>query len=604
MESVMKKLLVILLLLFSSFSIYAQDTIRVPTDYPTIQQGINAANNNDIVLVAEGTYFENVLIENKAVTLASYFILHDSTSYISNTIINGSQPINTDNASVITVRSSQDTTVICGFTITGGYGNRVPVSATEWARVGGGVCCEASNLLICNNRIIENVIDENTVPDPYIGGAGGGIGINPLFTENLSVVIRNNLISNNYIASPMTGGGGIAIKNFSGLEIFNYLIEDNIISNNTNYNTDDWKAMGGGISLELVLPAQGLKIIRNNIISNNQAICENSVSSKHSFGGGMYIVITETSSDGSVDNDPGPYIYNNIISGNHSDYLGGGVAVWRAYFPPGSPTAQPLGSIGHYTPKPSFLNNTIVNNTAQDGSGFFIMNHIPFLMNNILWNQVPQNAVWGEIFLGDEPQWTAWVEGNNYGGSKMFYNDVKGGWDPDSGEGNINFDPMFEDTLFNLSDSSYCVGNGTDSIAINGIYYTFSSIDFNGNVRPNPIDSYIDNGAKESPYERNQVPVSVKDNSNELPVKYSLQQNYPNPFNPSTKISWQSPVGGWQTIKLFDVLGNEIATLVDEYKSAGKYEIEFDAAALPSGVYFYQLKAGEYINRKKMILLK
>jgi hypothetical protein len=58
------------------------------------------------------------------------------------------------------------------------------------------------------------------------------------------------------------------------------------------------------------------------------------------------------------------------------------------------------------------------------------------------------------------------------------------------------------------------------------------------------------------------------------------------------------------TMKVFDVLGNEIATLVDEYKPAGRYEVEFNAASLPSGVYFYQLKAGEYIQTKKMILIR
>ena len=89
-----------------------------------------------------------------------------------------------------------------------------------------------------------------------------------------------------------------------------------------------------------------------------------------------------------------------------------------------------------------------------------------------------------------------------------------------------------------------------------------------------------------------------------LPTEYALEQNYPNPFNPGTKISWQSPVGSQQTLKIYDVLGNEVATLVDEYKPAGKYEVEFSAASLPSGVYFYQLKAGEFISVKKMILLK
>jgi len=87
-------------------------------------------------------------------------------------------------------------------------------------------------------------------------------------------------------------------------------------------------------------------------------------------------------------------------------------------------------------------------------------------------------------------------------------------------------------------------------------------------------------------------------------TNYNLSQNYPNPFNPSTKIRWQSPIGSWQTLKIYDVLGNEVATLVDEYKQAGSYEIEFNAVNLPSGVYFYQMRVGDYIQTKKMILLR
>jgi hypothetical protein len=106
--------------------------------------------------------------------------------------------------------------------------------------------------------------------------------------------------------------------------------------------------------------------------------------------------------------------------------------------------------------------------------------------------------------------------------------------------------------------------------------------------------------------------VGVEENETNNIVSYTLSQNYPNPFNPSTKISWQSPIGSWQTIKVYDVLGNEVATLVNEYKPAGSYEVEFNASPLPSGVYFYQLRTrGPEINSgqgivetKKMILLK
>ena len=89
---------------------------------------------------------------------------------------------------------------------------------------------------------------------------------------------------------------------------------------------------------------------------------------------------------------------------------------------------------------------------------------------------------------------------------------------------------------------------------------------------------------------------------------FKLGQNYPNPFNPSTKISWQSPVGSWQTLKMFDVLGNEVATLVDEYRNAGSHELEFKSTVgsrqLTSGIYFYKLQAGSFAETKKMILIK
>jgi len=93
---------------------------------------------------------------------------------------------------------------------------------------------------------------------------------------------------------------------------------------------------------------------------------------------------------------------------------------------------------------------------------------------------------------------------------------------------------------------------------------------------------------------------------------FKLEQNYPNPFNPSTKISWQSPVNGWQTIKLYDVLGREVETIVDGYYEAGYHSTLFNAnlpvrlagSSLPSGVYFYQLKAGNFVDTKKMILIK
>jgi hypothetical protein len=104
-----------------------------------------------------------------------------------------------------------------------------------------------------------------------------------------------------------------------------------------------------------------------------------------------------------------------------------------------------------------------------------------------------------------------------------------------------------------------------------------------------------------------------------LPKEFYLYQNYPNPFNPSTKISWQSPVSSWQTLKVYDILGNEVATLVNEFKPAGSYEVEFSAKGgqavgslqLASGIYFYKIQVypaasetGGFTETKKMILLR
>ncbi|MCA2005102.1 MAG: T9SS type A sorting domain-containing protein, partial [Ignavibacterium sp.] len=100
------------------------------------------------------------------------------------------------------------------------------------------------------------------------------------------------------------------------------------------------------------------------------------------------------------------------------------------------------------------------------------------------------------------------------------------------------------------------------------------------------------------------LPVSVADEKNFSLEGFTLEQNYPNPFNPTTRISWQSPVNSQQTLKVYDVLGNEVATLVDEFREAGRYEIEFDASKLASGMYLYQLKADNYTETKKMILIK
>jgi len=89
-----------------------------------------------------------------------------------------------------------------------------------------------------------------------------------------------------------------------------------------------------------------------------------------------------------------------------------------------------------------------------------------------------------------------------------------------------------------------------------------------------------------------------------VPSEFVLYQNYPNPFNPSTKIKYSIAVESYVRIKVFDNIGNEVATLVSSKQAAGNYEINFSAINLASGIYFYRMQAGSYIQMKKMMILK
>jgi len=98
--------------------------------------------------------------------------------------------------------------------------------------------------------------------------------------------------------------------------------------------------------------------------------------------------------------------------------------------------------------------------------------------------------------------------------------------------------------------------------------------------------------------------VGITPNSNEIPANYSLSQNYPNPFNPVTNIKFAIPTTGYVKLVIFDVLGREIASLVNDNMTAGSYTVDFDASSLSSGVYFYRLDAGDFTQTKKMLLVK
>lgn len=98
--------------------------------------------------------------------------------------------------------------------------------------------------------------------------------------------------------------------------------------------------------------------------------------------------------------------------------------------------------------------------------------------------------------------------------------------------------------------------------------------------------------------------IGIVSNNSKIPVEYKLYQNFPNPFNPVTKISYGIPANGFASLKVFDILGREVATLVNEIKSKGIYTVDYDASYLSSGIYLYRLECNGFVNTKRMILLK
>jgi hypothetical protein len=122
-------------------------------------------------------------------------------------------------------------------------------------------------------------------------------------------------------------------------------------------------------------------------------------------------------------------------------------------------------------------------------------------------------------------------------------------------------------------------GTGLDAYAHPGSYYLIDDLAFSN------------------------VPVSVDEPVN-LPAQFSLQQNYPNPFNPSTSIQFSLSNGAQVKLRVFNILGKEVATLVNEWRSAGRYNEKFDASKFSSGVYFYRLDTGNYSAMKQMLLIK
>jgi hypothetical protein len=619
---------------------------RVPSQYPAIQLAIDASVNGDTVLVTDGTYYENIRFKGKRIVVASTYLTTNDTSHIQNTIIDGSHATNPDSGSVVYFNAGEDTnSVLCGFTITGGSGTNWYLVQDGWYREGGGIFCESGAARIVRNIITRNriqgstadgagvwavntttslpylILERNLITDNIARADSLGVGVTAggavLFSTSARIIgnvferdtavskwyasgaglafqgfpqgpyplgfIQGNIFRNNIATTVLGGafGGGMVVEHTGAVTISDNLFEGNVAV------SADTTGHGGGLWIgDAYLPgttAPARKLIVRNRFLRNRTQCPRWVS-----GGGIELdgtlatiaqnEISENTATGTNGHGGGIWAYrsscrveNNIIMRNRAPG-GGGV---QFYSPP-----MPFRGTDQ-----TIVNNTIVDNDATSGGGLSIIGGANVVsLNNILWADTAQNGK--EIYV-------------NGGTAIVHHCSIQGGWP--SGTGNIGGDPLFGpgDSLLNLTAGSPCIGKGTDSLQIASVWYHAPTIDYDGHSRPRPIGTHPDIGAQE---EQNVI-VSV-DQRDQSPVSYQLQQNYPNPFNPSTTIKYQLPKSSAVRLSVFDMLGREVAVLVNERREAGVYEVRFEGSALSSGVYFYRLQAGDFIQSKKLMILK
>lgn len=467
--------------------------------------------------------------------------------------------------------------------------NNLSSGGTSFAGFGGGIFC-ASDTTIARTlvKIIGNEITNNeaTTTSANHGGEGGGIaadfGLVQILDNQITYnrtrgaqpqaagvrlwyvgpsLVQNNNISFNTSSNPVGVlwglGGGLAVFGTNGLIVQENHFEGNEI------------AGGGGVAS---VSNQGT-LISKNIFFNNYAY----------IGGGVHVA--ESSGDiinankfmgnavdyyggGIMIEECSPKIYNNLIFNNKATLNGGGIY------------------IGDQNCEPEIVSNTIMADTAGIyGGGIFANSVSPRIMNSIIWGNVAPNGE--QIYtLG--------------GNTQVVYSDVQGGW---PGQGNVSKEPMLRGDSLILSDSSSCIGAGT-------IYYQFGSTTvycpspcFLGNTRPSPLGTNPDLGACESL--RYSPLVGLKRPfSDHIPRTYNLKQNYPNPFNPITNIEFQIPNSEFITLKVFNLQGQEVVTLVRAFLLAGDHSLEWDASGLASGVYYYGLETPQFCQTRKMLLIK
>jgi hypothetical protein len=638
----MKKILLFLCSLLVGTAAMQAQIIHVPGDYPTIQQGINAATPGDTILVAEGTYYEQISFKGKKpLMVASGFLIDGDTSHISNTIIDGSQITSTDSASVVYFVSGEDTTsILCGFTIQHGTGTNYTLQGSTYTcRDGGGVYISGSGARIIYNRITDNHLNDTL---PTIVQILDGAGIACEFKEDDHwVVIDHNVIFRNSICSKVLEAWG------AGLSIaYNTRLTYNTIYENTCTGRAIAHAVGAGFVCAADTGwAPITAIVQHNIIRNNRSETQHNFAS---YAGGLLYSVTGIYSDNEVANNEvntgsstggaaglgiynpltGSIVRNNIFENNISNLWSGGlhlesekitsvpVLVENNYFLNNSAkNGGGFGTIGvpvtlqnnvfstnsatsnggamflwnnfnlkidHFA---ILINNSIYDNSASVGGGLYSILAKPLVMNSIFRSDSSVSVLGPEICLGYSID-TLDIAYSNIDTALIHGNAVYGG-------GNINTDPLFTDlALLTTEHWGPCIDKGTKDYTCNcGVTHHCPGYDITGITRPAGIG--YDMGA----YDMKAWGQGVGQITNDgLRIT-----NYPNPFVESTTFIYTLKVSSQVLLQIFNSFGQLVSEPVSKMQQKGEQKALWYGNDLPSGIYYYRIQAGEHYGTGKMV---
>jgi len=565
--------------------------IYVPNDANTIQTGINIAQKGDTILVEEGTYFENIKFRGKSVVVASHFIIDRNPDHILKTIINGSTSTDHDSASCVLFHGEDSDAVLQGFTLTEGRGTRYTLSNLSTTTKyngkitveGGGIFFNESNATVKNNLIVNN---QAAAVSGYDYNGGGGISsfcgnpkiVNNVVMQNRSIsgngtygyaagivfnesngVVRNNIIYNNHT----TGRGALFVDINIGVIVENNTIVGNVcnrdaagIFNRSPNSVFRNNIVWGNMDIENQIMGIGSDDVFEYSFTDQKFDDQSTIFNAYPEFGDSNFILCQNSP--CVDAGNPDTNFNDIEDGSTSG---------KAKLPALGDIRNDIGAYGgpHADIFPDFHYEAISMHT--------LLSFPTIMVNDSSTKEIEFSNLGTTIMKIDS------FTMNNTNELSLKNNVIS------------ECKPM-QNCVINVTWKPLQAGNLRDTLKI---FHNLTEV-----ANPAIVKIY---GTAEGE-------TGMDDDLNaQVPLKFELQQNFPNPFNLETKICFQIKEKSHVILKIYNITGIEILTLVNQTKPAGKYTVSWGGTnqqgqIVPSGVYVCHLRAGEFSDKKKLMVLK